>query len=70
MTRQLLSTLLLWAAVLLIALAAVTLLPYSSPRINDFGYHSLCPFAPYSSGTLLLGAGLAWVVRAYLKQQT
>jgi hypothetical protein len=68
MSRQHLSALLFWSAILLVLLAGVTLLPYASPRINDFGYHSLCSFAPYSSGTLLLAAGLASVVRAYLKQ--
>lgn len=69
MSRQQLSTLLLAFAAVLVLLAAVTLLPYGSPRINDLGYHSLCPFAPYSSGALLLGAGLAWIVRAYLNQK-
>jgi hypothetical protein len=68
MSRQHLSTLLMWSAILLVLLAGVTLLPYASPRINDLGYRSLCPFAPYSSGTLLLAAGLASIVRAYLKQ--
>jgi len=69
MSRQQLSAILLGAAVLLVVLAAVTLLPYSSPRINDLGYRSLCPFAPYSSGALLLGSGLAGVVRSYLRQK-
>jgi hypothetical protein len=68
MSRQHLSTLLLGSAIFSVLLAAVTLLPYASPRINDLGYHSLCPFAPYSSGTLLLAAGLASIVRTYLKQ--
>ena len=70
MSRQQLSTLLLVIAGLLVLAAAVTLLPYSSPRINDFGYRSLCPFAPYSTATLLLGAALAWIVRSYLNQKT
>jgi hypothetical protein len=69
MSRQTLITLLFWIAILLVVLATVTLLPFPSPRINDLGYRSLCPFAPYSSGTLLLAAGLGWIVRTYLKQQ-
>jgi hypothetical protein len=69
MSRQQLSTLLYATAILLVVLAGVTLLPYSSKSINDLGYHSLCPFAPYSSGSLLLVAGLASIVRAYLNQK-
>lgn len=70
MTRQQLSTLLLALSLLLLVLAAVTLLPYTSPRPNDLGYHSLCPFAPYSTGALLLTAGLASIVRTYINQKT
>ena len=69
MSRKSLSSLLLWLIVLLVASAAVTLLPHDSPHVNDMGYHSLCPFAPYSTGTLLFVAGLAWIVRAYLNSQ-
>jgi len=69
MSRQQLSALLVAVAILLIVLAAVTLVPYASPRINDLGYRSLCPFAPYSSATLLLAAGLAGLVRSYLNQK-
>ena len=65
MTRQTLSNLLLAAATLLLILAGVTLIPYSSPMISDMGYHTLCPFAPWSTLTLLFLAGLAWVVRQY-----
>jgi hypothetical protein len=69
MTRQQLSTLLLWSAILLVLLASVTLLPYNSKHLNGLGYHSLCPFAPYSTGGLLVAAGLPWLIRAYLKHQ-
>ncbi len=56
--------------VLLIVAAGVTLLPFSSNNIrSDLGYSSLCPFAPWSTLTLLLFAGLAWLVRAYVKTQ-
>jgi len=69
MSGQQLSTLLLALALLSVVLAAVTLVPYPGPHLNDLGYHSLCPFAPYSTGSLLLVAGLAWLVRAYLNSQ-
>ena len=68
MSTQALLKLLRWLTWLLVLLAAVTLLPFSSNLINDLGYHSLCPFAPYSSGALLLGAGVAAVIRSYLNQ--
>ncbi len=61
MSRQTLSSLLLAASILLLVLAAVTLIPWSSPMVSDLGYHTLCPFAPYSTLTLLF---LAWVFRA------
>jgi len=73
MSRKSLSLLLFWLATLLVVLAAVTMVPYLSPRlndhVNDLGYHSLCPFVPYSTGTLLLVAGMAWVIRSYVNSQ-
>jgi len=49
------------------ALALWTLLPLPpASRINDLGYHSACPFAPWSTLALLVVAGLAWAVRQYL----
>jgi hypothetical protein len=68
-SRQLLSTLLLAATILLVLLAAATLLPSGSPHRNDLGYPSLCPFAPYSTVGLLVPAGLAYLIRTYLKKQ-
>jgi hypothetical protein len=58
------------AAILFAVLAGVTLVPYSSPMVSDLGYHTLCPFAPWSTLTLLFLAGLAWVMRGYTKQQS
>jgi len=70
MPRQKLLNVLLAAAALLVALALVTLLPFSSGNIkSDLGYTSLCPFAPWSTLTLLAFAGLVWLVRAYVKTQ-
>jgi len=70
MSRQTLSSILLAASVLLLVLAAATLVPYSSMMVSDLGYHTLCPFAPYSTLTLLFFAGLGWVVRQYVNAQT
>jgi hypothetical protein len=63
MTRTALTSLVYFFA----ALALWTLLPLPpAARINDLGYHSACPFAPWSSLAMLLVAGLAWAVRQYL----
>jgi hypothetical protein len=70
MPNQRLLNLLLAADVLLVLGAVVTLLPFSSNNIkSDLGYNSLCPFAPWSTLTLLVGAGLVWIIRAYVKTQ-
>ncbi len=69
MSRKTFSSLLFAAAILLALGAAVTLVPYSTPMVSDLGYHTLCPFAPYSTLTLLFLAGLAWVVRGYIDKQ-
>jgi hypothetical protein len=69
MTRQTSRSLFLTATILLMTGACATLVPYSSPMVSDLGYHTLCPFAPWSTLTLLFLAGLAWVVRGYIDQQ-
>ena len=54
--------------VLIVALlvsAVWTLLPLAAPKLNDLGYVSACPFAPWSTLLLLLLAGLLWVLRQY-----
>jgi len=47
-------------------LAVWTLLPFSAARANDLGYISACPFAPWSTFSLLFVAGVAWAIRQYL----
>jgi hypothetical protein len=70
MPKQKLLNVLSGVAALIVALAVVTLLPFSSSNIrSDLGYSSLCPFAPWSTLTLLAGAGLVWLVRSYVKTQ-
>jgi hypothetical protein len=68
-SRQTLSTLLLSGAILLLVGALATLVPYSSPTVSDLGYHTLCPFAPWSTLTLLFFAWLGWVVRKHIESQ-
>jgi hypothetical protein len=63
------SRLLLALAIVFAAMAISTLIPYSSLMINDFGYHSLCPFAPWSTLVLLFGGGLCWMFRRYISGQ-
>lgn len=70
MSQQTLSQLLFVAAILFLAGAVVTLVPYPGPMISDLGYHTLCPFAPWSTLTLLFLAGLSWVVRQHANAQT
>ncbi len=70
MPKQKLLNVLLAVAALIAVLALATLLPFSSSNIrSDLGYASLCPFAPWSTLTLLAFAGLVWMVRAYVKTQ-
>jgi hypothetical protein len=69
MSRQTQSSLLLAVTILLVALAAATLVPFSSSMKSDLGYYALCPFAPWSTLALLLLAGMSWVVRRYIDAQ-
>jgi hypothetical protein len=69
MARKTLSSIILACVILLVALAAATLVPFPNRMISDLGYYTLCPFAPYSTLTLLLLAGLGWVVRSYIASQ-
>jgi len=69
MSRPGQSNLFLAITILFAGLAAATLLPYSSSMISDLGYYTLCPFAPWSTLALLLGAGVSWVLRRYVQSQ-
>ena len=60
------NTILLGLVVLFIGLAVLTLLPFTAPRANDLGYMSMCPFAPWSTLSLLVVAGVIWAIRQYL----
>lgn len=67
MSRQTLSALLLVGAIILLILAIATLAPSHALLTSDLGYATFCPFAPWSTLTLLFFAGLAWVVRKHVK---
>jgi hypothetical protein len=69
MSRHTLSLLLLVAIVVLAVLAAATLIPSSSLMVSDLGYRTFCPFAPYSTITLLFLAALGWAVRRHINAQ-
>lgn len=72
MSPKNLSGLLLAVAILFLVLAFATLVPYTSgsaAMVSDLGYYTLCPFAPYSTLTLVFVAALAWVVRRYIDNQ-
>jgi hypothetical protein len=60
------NTILLGLVVLFVGLAVLTLLPFTAPRANDLGYMSMCPFAPWSTLSLLVVAGVIWAIRQYL----
>ncbi len=60
-----LKTVLLVLIVILIGLAVWTMLPGTTPRVNDLGYFSACPFAPWSTLALLMAAGAVWAIRQY-----
>jgi hypothetical protein len=60
-----LSAVLLSTAVVLVILAAVTLMPFPSLTISDLGYAAFCPFAPWSTLMLLLLAGITWALRRH-----
>ena len=66
MSRETLSSLLLAGAGVLLILALATLVPYPSKTVSDLGYHTLCPFAPWSTFTLLFFAWVGWMVRKHL----
>jgi len=66
MSRQALSFLLLVLAIVLAGLGVATLVPFSSTLLSDLGYYTLCPFAPWSTLTLLVLAGLSWLVRRHI----
>jgi hypothetical protein len=70
MSRKTGNQFLLVLACLFIATAMITLFPATAPLVNDLGYSSLCPFAPWSTLTLLLAAGICGAIRNYMLSRT
>ena len=66
MSRKTLSSILLLLAVLLAFGALITVIPWTATAKSDLGYYTLCPFAPWSTLTLLFLAGLGWMVRKHI----
>ena len=46
--------------------AVLTIIPSDTKIASDLGYHSLCPFAPWSTLLLLLLAGIIAAMRSYM----
>lgn len=66
MPKQPYSTILLVLAIVGVALATLTVLPFPSSHTNLIGYHSLCAFVPLSTLILLGSAGFLLVMRSTL----
>jgi hypothetical protein len=66
MSKDIRNSMLLALVIILAGLAVWTLVPASAPKANDLGYRSTCPFAPWSTLTLLVAAGVIWAIRKYL----
>ena len=66
------NTVYLGGLILFSVLAAATLVPHtpSSGTLSDLGYYTLCPYAPWSTLTLLFLAGLCYVLRQYNRSQS
>jgi hypothetical protein len=66
MSKKQIAAGLLVIVLVLVVLAIITMLPLAASKPNDVGYVSTCPFAPWSTLVLVLGAGALWVVRQYI----
>jgi hypothetical protein len=66
MSRDQIANSLLGVAFLFATAALLTLIPFSAATVNGIGYHSMCPFAPWSTLGLLVAAGVTWVIRSYV----
>ena len=66
MSKDVRNATLLALIIVLLGLAAFTMLPFSASKANDLGYVSTCPFAPWSTLAILLAAGVVFAIRQYL----
>jgi hypothetical protein len=70
MSRQTVSLILLLLAAALALAGLATVIPWQGKMVSDLGYYTFCPFAPYSTGAMLILAWLAWTVRKHMTKQT
>ncbi len=70
LSRNTWSSLLLAVLILAGAAGVATLMPFHTKMVSDLGYHTLCPFAPYSTLALWFVAWLAWTIRKHLAAQS
>jgi hypothetical protein len=70
MSKPAISGILLFFAIFLSVLGLATLVPHTATLVSDLGYNSWCPFAPWSTLTLLVLGGLCWAVRRHINTQT
>lgn len=66
MSRDQVANTLLGISITFVVIALLTLIPFSAAKMNDLGYHSICPFAPWSTLSLLFVAFLVHLVRGYV----
>lgn len=59
---------LLGLTIIFAALAVLTVLPLPASKPNALGYVSHCPFAPWSTLTMLALAGVVCILRARRKK--
>jgi hypothetical protein len=68
MSRKTVSLLLLSAAIVMVVLAAATLMPFPASMVSDLGYNALCPLAPWSTLALLIVGGICWAMRQHINR--
>jgi hypothetical protein len=66
MSKEQAANALFGVAITFLIIGLLTLIPFSAAKMNDLGYHSICPFAPWSTLALLFVALVAWMIRGYV----
>jgi hypothetical protein len=67
MSRSAISLALLILSLFFGVTSLITLVPYPTKMMSDLGYFSACPFAPWSTLTLLMLGGVCWAVRGHIQ---
>lgn len=66
MSRDQAANTLLGISITFVIIGLLTLIPFSAAKMNDLGYHSICPFAPWSTLSLLFVAFVVYLIRGYV----